>query len=155
MDKPRIRHIAINVQDREKAAAYYKNIFKLEEKERGPNGTIYLSDGFVDIALINTQDLPLGHPSLRFPGDQCQGHRRILWHHGKRQCLRRRRRELDTRPGRQSGGRLGTWLAGLTEWQRFRLNDQVVTCQRHPKLFPQLATEAIGCALILTAAKPS
>ena len=32
MDKPRIRHIAINVEDREKAAQYYKNIFKLEEK---------------------------------------------------------------------------------------------------------------------------
>jgi catechol-2,3-dioxygenase len=46
MDRPRIRHIAINVEDREKAAQYYKDVFKLEEKERGPNGTIYLSDGF-------------------------------------------------------------------------------------------------------------
>lgn len=60
MTKPRIRHIAINVQDREKAAEYYKTIFGLEEKSRGPNGTIYLSDGFVDLALINTTDLPWG-----------------------------------------------------------------------------------------------
>lgn len=60
MDKPRIRHIAINVEDCEKAAAYYKNVFKLEEKERGPNGTIYLSDGFVDVALIRVPDLPWG-----------------------------------------------------------------------------------------------
>jgi catechol 2,3-dioxygenase-like lactoylglutathione lyase family enzyme len=37
MDRPRIRHIAINVEDREKAAQYYKDVFKLEEKERGPN----------------------------------------------------------------------------------------------------------------------
>ena len=36
MDRPRIRHIAINVEDREKAAQYYKDVFKLEEKERGP-----------------------------------------------------------------------------------------------------------------------
>jgi len=60
MEKPRIRHIAINVQDREKAAAYYKKVFGLEEKERGPNGTIYLSDGFVDVALISTPRHPWG-----------------------------------------------------------------------------------------------
>ena len=60
MDRPRIRHIAINVEDREKAAKYYKDVFKLEEKERGPNGTIYLSDGFVDVALINASNLPWG-----------------------------------------------------------------------------------------------
>lgn len=58
MDKPRIRHIAINVQDRDKAAEYYKRIFGMEEKFRGPNGTIYLSDGFVDVALINSPRLP-------------------------------------------------------------------------------------------------
>ena len=60
MDKPRIRHIAINVKDRERAAEYYKEVFKLEEKDRGPYGTIYLSDGFVDVALINTPELPWG-----------------------------------------------------------------------------------------------
>lgn len=52
MAKPRIRHIAINVQDRHKVAEYYVRVFGLEEKARGPNGTIYLSDGFVDVALI-------------------------------------------------------------------------------------------------------
>jgi catechol 2,3-dioxygenase-like lactoylglutathione lyase family enzyme len=60
MEKPRIRHIAINVQDREKTAEYYKRIFAMEEKMRGPNGTIYLSDGFVDVALISTPRHPWG-----------------------------------------------------------------------------------------------
>ena len=60
MDKPRIRHIAINVQDREKAAEYYKNIFAMEEKLRAANGTIYLSDGHVDVALISTTRHPWG-----------------------------------------------------------------------------------------------
>jgi catechol 2,3-dioxygenase-like lactoylglutathione lyase family enzyme len=60
MEKPRIRHIAINVQDREKEAEYYKRVFGMEEKERGPNGTIYLSDGFVDVALISTPRHPWG-----------------------------------------------------------------------------------------------
>ena len=58
--KPRIRHIALNVQNREELADYYKKIFGLEEKYRGPNGTIYLSDGFVGIALISRTDQPYG-----------------------------------------------------------------------------------------------
>lgn len=60
MSKRRIRHLAINVRDREKAAQYYQRVFQLEEKTRGPNGTIYLSDGFVDVALINAPELPWG-----------------------------------------------------------------------------------------------
>ena len=58
--KPRIRHIALNVRDRDQEADYYKKIFGLEEKYRGPNGTIYLSDGFVGIALISRTDQPWG-----------------------------------------------------------------------------------------------
>ena len=38
MERPRIRHIALNVQDRDKEAEYYKRVFGLEEKHRGPNG---------------------------------------------------------------------------------------------------------------------
>lgn len=62
MEKPRIRHIAINVPDeeREKMANYYKGIFGLEEKYRGPTGAIYLSDGFVDVALISSPRLSWG-----------------------------------------------------------------------------------------------
>ena len=50
MTKPRIRHIALNARNREELADYYKKIFGLEEKHRGPNGTVYLSDGFVGTA---------------------------------------------------------------------------------------------------------
>src|SRR5438876_11051731 len=60
MTKPRIRHIALNVKDRDGLADYYKKIFGLEEKYRGPNGTIYLSDGFVGIALISRPERPRG-----------------------------------------------------------------------------------------------
>ena len=60
MERPRIRHIALNVQDRDKEAEYYKKVFGMEEKERGPNGTIYLSDGFVGVALISRSDMPWG-----------------------------------------------------------------------------------------------
>jgi hypothetical protein len=32
----------------------------MEEKSRGPNGTVYLSDGFVGVALISRPDMPWG-----------------------------------------------------------------------------------------------
>ena len=60
MERPRIRNIALNVQDRDKEAEYYKKVFAMEEKHRGPNGTIYLSDGFVGVALISRSDMPWG-----------------------------------------------------------------------------------------------
>ena len=58
MEKPRIRHIALNVADREKSAEYYKTIFGMEEKYRGPGGTIYLSNGHFDLALNQHPGIP-------------------------------------------------------------------------------------------------
>ncbi|MEE8304991.1 MAG: VOC family protein [Candidatus Tectomicrobia bacterium] len=60
MEKSRIRHIALNVQNREEQAEFYQQVFGLEEKYRGPNGTIYLSDGFVGVALIHNPSMPWG-----------------------------------------------------------------------------------------------
>ena len=60
MERPRIRHIAVNVKDPEKVAEYYKRNFGMEQKEAAENGTIYLSDGFVDLALISTPRQPWG-----------------------------------------------------------------------------------------------
>jgi catechol-2,3-dioxygenase len=58
--KPRIRHVALNVQDRDAVAEYYQKVFGLEETYRGPNGTVYLSDGFVGVALIHDPSMPWG-----------------------------------------------------------------------------------------------
>ena len=69
MEKPRIRHIAINVADREKTAEYYKKVFAMEEKYRGPGGTIYLSDGHLDLALISTDKYPRGINHFGFKVD--------------------------------------------------------------------------------------
>ena len=73
MEKPRIRHIAINVQDRDKEAEYYKRVFGMEEKMRGPGGTIYLSDGHVDVALISTTKYPWGINHFGFKVDSVKG----------------------------------------------------------------------------------
>ena len=60
MAKQRIRHIALNVQNRDETADYYKKFFGLEETYRGPNGTVYLYDGHVGVALISRPDQPWG-----------------------------------------------------------------------------------------------
>ncbi len=69
MERPRIRHIALNVQNRDKDAEFYKRVFGLEEKHRGPNGTIYLSDGHVGVALISRSDIPWGINHFGFQVD--------------------------------------------------------------------------------------
>ena len=69
MEKPRIRHVALNVQDRDAEAEYYKTVFGMEEKSRGPNGTVYLSDGFVGVALIHNPDIPWGINHFGFQVD--------------------------------------------------------------------------------------
>ena len=69
MERPRIRHIALNVKDRDKEAEYYKKVFGMEEKSRGPNGTIYLSDGHVGVALISRSEMPWGINHFGFQVD--------------------------------------------------------------------------------------
>ena len=72
MAKPRIRHIALNVQNRDEVADYYKKIFGLTETYRGPNGTVYLSDGHVGVALISRTDQPWGINHFGFVVDDVQ-----------------------------------------------------------------------------------
>ena len=72
MERPRIRHIAINVKDREAEAEFYKANFGMEEKLVGPNGTVYLSDGFVDLALISTESLEYGINHFGFVVDSVE-----------------------------------------------------------------------------------
>jgi catechol 2,3-dioxygenase-like lactoylglutathione lyase family enzyme len=69
MEKPRIRHIAINVEDLDKTAEYYKRVFGMEEKHRRPGGTIYLSDGHFDLALIHSEKYPWGIHHFGFKVD--------------------------------------------------------------------------------------
>jgi hypothetical protein len=58
MTKPRSPHIALNVEDRDQGAECCNEVFGVEGKYRGSNGTIDLADGFVGIALISRPDMP-------------------------------------------------------------------------------------------------
>lgn len=53
--KPRLRHIALRVQDLERSAAFYEAVFGFERvgREEIPIGAaVYLSDGVINLALI-------------------------------------------------------------------------------------------------------
>ena len=53
----KIKHIAIKVEDQEKAATFYKETFGMTEASRGPvrddgKRAIYLTDGYINMAVL-------------------------------------------------------------------------------------------------------
>lgn len=49
----RIKHIALTTQDPAKAAAFYKEAFGLKEIRRSPEGAVFLTDGYINLAILN------------------------------------------------------------------------------------------------------
>jgi methylmalonyl-CoA/ethylmalonyl-CoA epimerase len=57
----RLKHIAIRTRDVEQTASFYKQAFGLEQVGLGQNG-IYLSDGYINIAILKFQTGESGEP---------------------------------------------------------------------------------------------
>jgi catechol 2,3-dioxygenase-like lactoylglutathione lyase family enzyme len=49
----KIRHIALTTKDPAKVAAFYKEAFDMEEVRRSPNGAVFLTDGYINLAILN------------------------------------------------------------------------------------------------------
>lgn len=49
----KIRHIALTTQDPAKVAAFYKEAFDMQEVRRSPNGAVFLTDGYINLAILN------------------------------------------------------------------------------------------------------
>ena len=49
----KIRHIALTTGDPDKAAAFYKEAFDMEEIRRSENGAVFLTDGYINLAILN------------------------------------------------------------------------------------------------------
>src|ERR1700732_2176440 len=49
----RIRHIALTTENPSKTAAFYKEAFALKKIRRSPNGAVFLSDGHINLAILN------------------------------------------------------------------------------------------------------
>jgi catechol-2,3-dioxygenase len=52
----KLRHIAILTHQPEKLADFYKRVFELKELFRTKRGSIHLSDGDVNLAILNAND---------------------------------------------------------------------------------------------------
>jgi uncharacterized protein (TIGR02246 family) len=50
--RPKLRHLAIVARDPEKLAAFYSTVFAMELFHRDPDGSCFLSDGYLSLALI-------------------------------------------------------------------------------------------------------
>lgn len=49
----KIRHLAITTDDPEKVAAFYVAAFDMEEISCSPTGSRHLTDGYIDLAILN------------------------------------------------------------------------------------------------------
>jgi len=73
----KIRHIAVVVEDSEKMATFYKEAFGLEEvfrsrnNDTAPQWAIYLSDGYLNLALLPIKQ-PLGVNHFGFAVDDVE-----------------------------------------------------------------------------------
>jgi len=52
-----IRHLAIKTEEPEKLASFYKEVFGMKElyRSRGEGGSIYLTDGYFNLALLSNE----------------------------------------------------------------------------------------------------
>ena len=68
---PRIKHIALTTKDPGKTAAFYKEAFGLQEIRRSPNGAVFLTDGYINVAILNfktEKDADVGAHGANFSG---------------------------------------------------------------------------------------
>ena len=49
----KIRHIALTTANPSKVAEFYKEAFDMEEVRRSDNGAVFLSDGYINLAILN------------------------------------------------------------------------------------------------------
>jgi methylmalonyl-CoA/ethylmalonyl-CoA epimerase len=61
----KLRHIALSVADVEKAQKFFEEAFDMKRVGGSATGTVYLSDGTINIALLNRKGYPIG-----YEGDQ-------------------------------------------------------------------------------------
>ena len=57
----KLRHIALSVPDIDQARKFFIEAFDMEVVGESGGGTVYLSDGTINVALLNRKGRPLGY----------------------------------------------------------------------------------------------
>jgi catechol 2,3-dioxygenase-like lactoylglutathione lyase family enzyme len=68
----RIRHLAVRSDNVPKLADFYKKVFGLKEVSRGEQ-TIYLSDGYINLAILPSRGAQQGIDHFGFEVDDPEG----------------------------------------------------------------------------------
>jgi len=84
VNRPRLRHVALVVQDAAAAAAFYHGTLQMEEFHQDPDGSRFMTDGYINLALIQQRldgDVPAGFnhfgfevPNVARVADRMTGH---------------------------------------------------------------------------------
>lgn len=67
----RIKHIALTTENPAAIADFYKQAFDMEEISRSPTGAVFLTDGYINLALLNwktEQDADVGPNGPNYSG---------------------------------------------------------------------------------------
>ena len=67
----KIRHIAMTTANPSAVAEFYKEAFDMEEVRRSPQGAVFLSDGYINLAILNhktEEDADVGPNGPNFNG---------------------------------------------------------------------------------------
>jgi methylmalonyl-CoA/ethylmalonyl-CoA epimerase len=56
----KLRHVAMSVKNVEESAKFFMEAFDMEKVGESANGAVYLSDGTINLALLNRKGKPLG-----------------------------------------------------------------------------------------------
>jgi len=67
----KIKHIALTTENPEAVATFYKEAFDMEEIRRSPNGAVFLTDGYINLAILNwktEKDADVGVNGPNFSG---------------------------------------------------------------------------------------
>ena len=67
----KLKHIALTTQDPAKTAAFYKEAFGMREIRRNPRGAVFLTDGYINLAILNfktEKDADVGAHGANFSG---------------------------------------------------------------------------------------
>jgi catechol 2,3-dioxygenase-like lactoylglutathione lyase family enzyme len=69
----RIKHLAIKTVDPERLAKFYVDVFELEIVNRSDKGAVYLTDGYLNLALLKARgDVPPGLNHFGFAVDDME-----------------------------------------------------------------------------------
>ena len=67
----KIKHIALTTENPAAVAAFYQKAFDMQEIQRSPSGAVFLTDGYINLAILNwktEQDADVGANGPNYNG---------------------------------------------------------------------------------------